>query len=79
MSWNTWLASMTKMENLSDATLLKMRDKLSEMMTVYSDNYSNADNIIGGSLLARMSMKEYEKCQQQMGRVENEMRRRGFM
>jgi hypothetical protein len=73
MSWNTWLASMTKMENLSDGTLLKMRDKLSEMMAGYAE-----DNFGGGGALQRYSMREYEKCREQMDRVETEMRRRGL-
>ena len=78
MSWNTWLASMTKMENLSNSTLLQMRDKLSAMMSGYSENQFNEENIIGGKYLARYSMREYEKCQEQMDRVVEEMRRRGL-
>jgi len=74
MSWNTWLASMTKMENLRDSTLLKMRDKLRHMMDVYMENVDGR----GGELLARMSMRELDKCQEQMDRVKAEIQRRGL-
>ena len=73
MSWNTWLASMTKMENLSDKTLLEMRDRLNYMISGYSENMYE-----GVGALERYSQREINKCREQMDRVEAEIHRRGL-
>lgn len=72
MSWNTWLASMTKMENLSDATLIEMADRLDKMMQHYRGNFEDM------GLLGGYSMKEYDKCKVQYDRVSKEIARRGL-
>lgn len=74
MSWNTWLASMTKMEKLSEKSLMEMRDRLNYMISGYSENlYKGA-----GEALERYSQREIEKCREQMDRVETEIQRRGL-
>jgi len=72
MSWNTWWLSMTNMKNVSDAKLQEMRSRLQHMMSVYRDSIS------AGGILERMGLKEMEKCEAQMERIESEIRRRNM-
>jgi hypothetical protein len=72
MSWNTWLASMTKMENLSDTTLLEMRRRLKGMISTYQES------LYMGGALGSHSSREICKCEEQLERVHKEMNNRGL-
>ena len=73
VSWNTWLMSMTKMKNLSDATLLEMHDRIHHMMSAYRESLSLS------GFLARSAEKELDKCEEELVRVGQEMKSRGLL
>lgn len=73
MSFNTWCLSLTKVENLPDERVLEIGRRLHHMMSVYTESCTY------GGRLEQKPMKELEKCQVQLDRVDAELRRRGLL
>lgn len=72
MSFNTFMMKFTKMENLSDQTLLEMRNRVNHMLSVYYEASASS------GWVGRHADKEIEKCNEQMSRIMKEIDRRGL-
>jgi hypothetical protein len=72
MSMATFCMSLTKMENLSDPTLVEMYRRNEEMIM------GNYDLSLNSSFIGRRARKELDKLEYHQRRVSAEMQRRGL-